>query len=61
MLYRGGILLALLLASCQFRPEGGAVGDDDGTGDSDALTGEDAPAPDAPTIAVDAPGVKLAK
>lgn len=59
MLYRGGLLLALVgLASCQFRPEGGAVGDDDG--DSDAVTGDsDAPPIDAPTIAVDAPGVPI--
>lgn len=62
VLYRGGILLSLLIAlpACQFRPEGGAAGDDDdGAGDSDAVTGDDAAAADAPVIMIDGPSAPI--
>lgn len=52
--YRGIALACLALAGCQFRPEGGEVGDDDVAPVGDAA-GEDAAAVDAPTNTTDAP------
>jgi hypothetical protein len=55
VLYRGGIALVVLVSACQFRPEGGELGDDDDVLPVGDAAVEDATPIDAPVSPTDAP------